>query len=69
MRCLGCQYDLANLTEHRCPECGRIFDAADPQTFATEPTQLGWLARVGVIILIAVSVSLLVVSLKRLLIP
>jgi hypothetical protein len=34
MRCLGCQYDLANLSEHRCPECGREFDPTNPDTFA-----------------------------------
>src|SRR5690349_12693310 len=33
MRCLTCQYDLKNLTEHRCPECGRAFDPNDPYTF------------------------------------
>lgn len=30
MRCLSCNYDLSNLTEHRCPECGREFDPYDP---------------------------------------
>lgn len=70
MRCLSCNYDLSNLTTggvHRCPECGRIFDAADPQTFAAGPTELGWIARLAVIIVIAVSVSLLVVWLTRVL--
>ncbi len=33
MRCLSCKYDLRNLTENRCPECGRIFDPDDPRTF------------------------------------
>ena len=33
MHCLSCQYDLQNLTEHRCPECGRIFDPNDDRTF------------------------------------
>jgi hypothetical protein len=33
MRCLTCKYDLSKLTEHRCPECGRAFDPADPKTF------------------------------------
>ena len=33
MRCLSCNYELKNLTEHRCPECGRAFDPADPATF------------------------------------
>ena len=33
MRCLSCKYDLAQLTEHRCPECGRAFDPNDSTTF------------------------------------
>jgi len=38
MRCLNCKYDLRQLSEHRCPECGREFDPDDPQTFEL-PTQ------------------------------
>ena len=34
-RCLGCGYVLDGLPENRCPECGRGFDPADPDTFAT----------------------------------
>lgn len=33
MRCKNCHYSLANLTEHRCPECGNAFDPNDPTTF------------------------------------
>ena len=33
MRCPSCKYDLQNLTEHRCPECGREFDPNDASTF------------------------------------
>jgi hypothetical protein len=33
MRCLSCHYDLKNLPENRCPECGRAFDPNDPTTF------------------------------------
>jgi hypothetical protein len=36
MRCLGCQYDLSNLPEHRCPECGRPFDPTLPETFKAD---------------------------------
>jgi hypothetical protein len=35
MHCLTCNYDLSNLTEHRCPECGRDFDPDDASTFDT----------------------------------
>ncbi|MCL2649034.1 MAG: hypothetical protein FWD61_18880 [Phycisphaerales bacterium] len=31
-RCWTCGYDLRGLTSHRCPECGRHFDPADPAT-------------------------------------
>jgi hypothetical protein len=34
MRCKTCQYPLANLTERRCPECGRAFDPANPRTWS-----------------------------------
>lgn len=33
VHCLTCNYDLSNLTEHRCPECGRDFDPANAGTF------------------------------------
>lgn len=35
-RCLGCDYLLIGLSEHRCPECGRAFDPADETTFSTK---------------------------------
>lgn len=34
-RCLTCDYPLLSLSEHRCPECGRAFDPADPRTVRT----------------------------------
>lgn len=40
MRCLSCKYDLSNLTEHRCPECGRIFDVSDSRTFDAGPVEV-----------------------------
>jgi hypothetical protein len=39
MRCRGCAYDLRGLAEHRCPECGRAFDPAKPETFLRRPVQ------------------------------
>jgi hypothetical protein len=35
MECLACGYILAGLTAHRCPECNRVFNSADPSTFNT----------------------------------
>lgn len=32
-RCLKCGYLLRSLLENRCPECGRVFDPADFNTF------------------------------------
>src|SRR5688572_4899088 len=40
MRCLSCHYDLSNLTEHRCPECGRVFDPTDSRTFNDGPVEV-----------------------------
>ena len=37
MRCLSCNYDLSNLTEHRCPECGRAFDPTIRTTYGPRP--------------------------------
>jgi hypothetical protein len=34
VRCKTCHYSLMNLTEHRCPECGKPFDPNDQSTFA-----------------------------------
>ena len=33
--CLACNYPLMDLPPHRCAECGRPFDPADPQTVNT----------------------------------
>lgn len=48
MRCAKCAYDLRGLAEHRCPECGRAFDPAKPETFLQRPVSghrlLGWMA-------------------------
>jgi hypothetical protein len=34
-RCLDCDYPLRDLSENRCPECGRRFDPSDDQTTST----------------------------------
>ena len=42
MRCLDCHYSLENLTENRCPECGRAFDPNDTSTFGRRiPCEMG----------------------------
>lgn len=63
-RCLDCHYLLRDLTEPRCPECGRRFDPNDPATVLlqsrgglgrvlwSEPTRVGnWLAVVAALVL------------------
>ncbi len=37
MRCKRCGYDLRELGEHRCPECGRPFDPQRPTTWLSNP--------------------------------
>jgi hypothetical protein len=47
-RCLGCDYPLRGLPQHRCPECGRVFDPADATTFnpgLTLPLIVRWSLR------------------------
>ena len=36
VRCLSCHYDLRNLPENRCPECGREFDPNDLSSFDSD---------------------------------
>ena len=35
--CRKCGYELCGLPEPRCPECGRLFDPANPQTTRARP--------------------------------
>jgi hypothetical protein len=35
--CLDCGYSLRGLLDPRCPECGRVFDPADPKTWSPRP--------------------------------
>jgi hypothetical protein len=48
MHCLNCKYDLRNLSEHRCPECGAPFDPSDPSTFDS-PLIRRWLVKKWVV--------------------
>ncbi|HEX2973933.1 MAG TPA: hypothetical protein VHP11_16490 [Tepidisphaeraceae bacterium] len=43
--CLDCNYSLRGLTEHRCPECGRVFDPQRPETMNLSGRAMGGLAR------------------------
>lgn len=52
MRCLSCKYELSNLTEHRCPECGREFDPNDPATFLVHRESIRGLVIRAMIILV-----------------
>ena len=38
MNCLTCGYDLQQLEDNRCPECGRVFDAGDLASFGKANT-------------------------------
>jgi len=50
-RCRSCHYSLRGLESFRCPECGNLFDPADPTTmyFGDEPSWLKkwWLRQNG----------------------
>jgi hypothetical protein len=35
--CTSCDYSLEGVTRATCPECGRAFDPARPQTYAARP--------------------------------
>jgi hypothetical protein len=37
MHCRKCGYQLAGLSENRCPECGRAFDPANPSSYDRDP--------------------------------
>jgi CHASE2 domain-containing sensor protein len=38
MYCRQCLYVLDGLPENRCPECGNVFDPADPRSFRKHPS-------------------------------
>jgi len=40
--CRGCGYNVRQLPEPRCPECGRAFDPADPRTTLAKPKLATW---------------------------
>src|SRR5688572_3716552 len=64
MRCLDCQYDLKNLTpsggEHRCPECGRVFDPKNLTTVAPDRLSLQspWPKIVAVVVIAGLAMTI-----------
>ena len=40
MHCIHCDYLLKNLTVNRCPECGRVFDPTNPETYRPFDSEL-----------------------------
>lgn len=59
MRCRSCKYDLRNLSENRCPECGSPFDPNDPKTFfAPARRERGWWIEIALITAVAYIVLL-----------
>jgi hypothetical protein len=60
MRCLGCQYDLKHLAQHRCPECGKTFDPGDPATFDPSRTPI-WSLKIDLFVLLASAAAPLIV--------
>jgi hypothetical protein len=62
MFCRHCHYDLRNLPELRCPECGAAYDPLDVRTYLSEvpnPTRR-MLERIGIIIVIALIAAALI---------
>lgn len=62
MYCRQCGYQLAGLSENRCPECGRGFDPADRRSFARSARswirrrwqkRIGWTALVISLVVVA----------------
>jgi hypothetical protein len=58
VRCKTCHYSLANLTEHRCPECGTSFDPNDPATFVEDGPRILTLRRMLHILLACYAINL-----------
>jgi hypothetical protein len=57
MYCRQCGYQLAGLSENRCPECGRAFDPGNRRTFLCEPRSWSvrrWARRIAVALAAAV---------------
>lgn len=58
MYCRSCQYDLAGLGAGRCPECGRLFDPADPTSFDRRRRGPQAIIGIGLALLIGATVIL-----------
>jgi hypothetical protein len=68
VRCRACKYDLRDLTENRCPECGRAFDPKDATSFALDnPTSVIWRTVSDVLLYLLVLSPFIIVVLATLL--
>ena len=62
MYCQHCDYRITGITESRCPECGRRFNASDPSTFSTSDramrqrdiADLGYIVLLGIVFVVLV---------------
>jgi len=54
--CRKCQYDLTQLAEERCPECGRPFDPTKPRTFQKGRRRLQPLVGLGFALAVGLTV-------------
>jgi hypothetical protein len=63
VRCPSCKYDLRNLSENRCPECGREFDPNDPLSLGfRDPESASRFWTVSLILVIVLVVAIIVVQ-------
>jgi hypothetical protein len=63
--CRQCGYQLAGLSENRCPECGQTFDPNNSETFALTPDywrQHRWLPAVLASLVVAVVLAAMAIS-------
>ena len=56
MYCRGCQYDLNQLPDGRCPECGRSFDPTKPRTVQRRRRRLQPLVGLGFALAVGLAV-------------
>jgi hypothetical protein len=65
MYCRQCGYALVGLSEDRCPECGRVFDAGDRRAFLRHPhsyQRRRWIKRIALALGTAVLLAVILVA-------